>query len=59
MATAAVVAAALEAVALEAAARRWRCGRPRAAQEPEAEGAGSRAAANGAEDRRRARGGRR
>ena len=26
-------------------ARRWRCGRPGAAQEPEAEGAGSRAAA--------------
>ena len=46
MATAAVAAASFEAVAFEAAARRWRCGRPGAAQEPEAEGAGSRAAAN-------------
>ena len=44
---AAFEAAAFEAAALEAAARRRRCGRPGAAQEPEAEGAGSRAAANG------------
>ena len=49
MATAAVAAA-----AFEAAAQRWRCGRPGAAQEPEAEGDGRRAAANGGV---RARGG--
>ena len=54
MATAVVAAAAFEAAALEAAARRWRCGQPGAAQEPEAEGTGSRAAANGGV---RARGG--
>ena len=40
---AAVAAATFEAAAFEAVALRWRCGRPRAAQEPEAEGAGSRA----------------
>ncbi|KAG2583657.1 hypothetical protein PVAP13_6KG198306 [Panicum virgatum] len=53
MATAAVAAA-----AFEAAARRWRCGRPGAAQEPEAEGAGSRAAANGGVRTRGGAGGR-
>ena len=39
--------------------RRWRCGRPGAAQEPEAEGAGSRAAANGGVRARGGAGGRR
>ena len=59
MATAAVAAAAFEAATLEAAAQRWRCGRPGAAQEPEAEGAGSRAAANGNVRARGGAGGRR
>ena len=58
MATAAVAAAAFEAAALEVAARRWRCGRPGAAQEPEAEGAGSRVAANGGMRTRGGAGGR-
>ena len=59
MATAAVAAVAFEAAALEAATRRWRCGRPGAAQEPEAEGAGSSAAANGGVRARGGAGGRR
>ena len=59
MATAAVAAAAFETAALEAAARRWRCGRPGAAQEPEAEGAGSCMAANGGVRARGGAGGRR
>ena len=59
MATAVVAAAAFEAAALEAAARRWRCGQPGAAQEPEAEGAGSRAAANSGVRARGGAGGRR
>ena len=45
--------------AVAAAAQRWRCGRPGAAQEPEAEGAGSRAAANGGARARGGAGGRR
>ena len=59
MATAAVAATAFEAASLQAAAWRWRCGRPGTAQEPEAEGAGSRAAANGGVRVRGGAGGRR